>query len=239
MLGDILEKGIARPEGIQLGSFLRTGLPNMVIVIEFGSVVEYLDHFWQLDFLRPAECPHCHAVHLFIGHGFYLRQPLTPTQVYVVWIKRWLCKACRHTVSLLPSFVLRYRHYLLAVIQSVVIARFEDGVSWTQVVRGCTVEGAPSSRTARRWCVSFAAQAPAWWAAVQQTLAHHDAGSPALDPLGANTGLHDAPRALLQAALHLLAWAKTHWSEVGDYGLADRLRFLWHWGAGQGLGRLI
>jgi hypothetical protein len=44
---------------------------------------------------------------------------------------------------------------------------------------------------------------------------------------------------LLHAALHLLAWAKTRWAELADYGLADRLRFLWHWGAGQGLARLI
>jgi hypothetical protein len=39
--------------------------------------------------------------------------------------------------------------------------------------------------------------------------------------------------------MHLLAWAKTRWTELAHYGLKDRLRFLWHWGAGQGLGRLI
>ena len=32
---------------------------------------------------------------------------------------------------------------------------------------------------------------------------------------------------------------KTRWPEIGSYGLADRLRFLWHWGAAQGFGRLI
>lgn len=211
----------------------------MVIVIEFGSVVEYLDHFAQLDFPRPEVCPHCGAVHVLIGHGFYSRQPRSLTQDYVISIKRWFCKACEHTTSLLPSFVLRYRHYLLEVIQSVVIARFEDGASWTQVARRCTRAGLPSAWTIHRWCISFAKHASTWWAAVQKTLAQHDAGSPALDPLGANTGPRDAPRALLHAALHLLAWAKTHWSEVGDYGCNDRLRFLWHWGAGQGLGRLI
>ena len=211
----------------------------MIIVTEFGSLVEYLDHFGQLDFPRPEVCLHCHAVPLFIGHGFYPRKPLSPTKAYRVRIKRWLCKACRRTLSLLPSFLFRYRHYLLDVIQQVVIARFEDGASWNQVARCCTVEGAPSSRTTRRWCVSFAAHAPTWWAAIQKTLAQHDAGSPVLNPLGENTGPHDAPRALLQAALHLLAWAKTHWPETGPYGLSDRLRFLWHWGTGQGLGRLI
>jgi len=239
MLGVTLEKGIARPEGNQLGSVLRTGLTNMVIVIEFGSVVEYLDQFEQLDFPRPEVCPRCHAIHLFVGHGFYHRKPFSLTQAYRVPIKRWLCKACRHTLSLLPSFLLRYRHYLLAVIQSVVVARFEDGVTWTHLAQHCAVEESPALRTMRRWCVSFAAHAPGWWAEVQKTLAQHDAGSPALDPLGANSGPRDAPRALLHAALHLLAWAKTHWREVGDYGCNDRLRFLWHWGAGQGLGRLI
>lgn len=212
----------------------------MVIVTEFDCFVyEYVDHFSQLVFPPPEVCPHCHAVDVFIGHGFYLRKALSQTQVYLVRIKRWYCKACRHTLSLLPSFLLRYRHYLLDVIQSVVVTRFEDGASWTQVSRRCAVDGAPSPRTIRRWCLSFAAHAPTWWAAVQRTLAQQDAGSPSLDPLGENAGPRDAPRALLQATLHLLAWAKTRWSEVASYGLADRLRFLWHWGAGQGLGRLI
>jgi transposase-like protein len=212
----------------------------MVIVTEFRCLVhEYADNFSQLVFPRPEVCPHCQAVNVFIGHGFYCRKPLSPTQVYRIWIKRWYCKACFQTLSLLPSFLLRFRHYLLDVIQAVVVTRFEDAASWTQVARRCAVEGLPSPRTIRRWGVSFAAHSSAWWAAVQQTLAHHDASSPSLDPLGENTGPRDAPRALLHAALHLLAWAKTRWANLGDYGLNDRLRFLWHWGASQGLGRLI
>ena len=212
----------------------------MVSVTEFHCLVqEYVARFTELIFPRPTVCPDCHAVDVFIGHGFYLRKPVSSTQVHRLWIKRWYCKACHHTLSLLPSFLLRFRHYLLEVIQSVVVARFEDNASWTQVSLRCAVEGLPSPRTIRRWCVSFAAHAPAWWAAVQQTLALHDASSPALDPLGETAGPREAPRALLHAALHLLAWAKTRWAEVRDYGRNDRLRFLWHWGASQGLGRLI
>jgi transposase-like protein len=212
----------------------------MVIVAEFHLLVhEYVARFPQLAFPRPDICPNCQAVHLFIGHGFYVRQPITPTQVYVVHIKRWLCKACRHTLSLLPSFLLRYRHYLLEVIEPVVVTRFEDRASWTQVAQRCSIAGYPAPRTLRRWCVSFAQHAPIWWARVQQILAQHDPGSPALDPLGENAGPRDAPRALLQAAVHLLAWAKTQWPDMVAYGWNDRLRFLWHWGASQGLGRLI
>ena len=45
--------------------------------------------------------------------------------------------------------------------------------------------------------------------------------------------------ALLHAAGHLLAWGQTRWEELGEYGWKDRLRFLWLWGSGQGLGRLV
>ena len=212
----------------------------MVIVTEFGCLVhEYVERGSGLVFPRPNECPQCRVADTLIGHGFYERKALSPTQVYVLRIKRWYCTACERTVSLLPSFLLRFRHYLLDVIQSVVILRFEDSASWAQVARRCAVAGAPSSRTIRRWCDSLAEHASVWWAAVQQTLAQQDAASPLLDPIGKSAGPRDAPRALLQATLHLLAWAKTQWSALADYGLADRFCFLWHWGAGRGLGRLV
>jgi transposase-like protein len=212
----------------------------MIIVTEFGCLVhEYIERCSGLVFPRPKECPQCRVADTLIGHGFYERKALSQTQVYVLRIKRWYCKACQRTVSLLPSFLLRFRHYLLDVIQLVVVMRFEDAASWGQVTRRCAVDGAPSARTMRRWCDALAEHASIWWAAIQQTLAEHDAASPLLDALGEAAGPRDAPRALLRAALHLLAWAKTRWPEVAQYGLADRLRFLWHWGAGRGLGRLL
>jgi hypothetical protein len=212
----------------------------MVIVTEFGCLVhEYIERCSGLVFPRPSECPQCRVVDALIGHGFYKRKALSPTQVYALRIKRWYCKACQRTISLLPSFLLRFRHYLLDVIQFVVITRYEDAASWTRVAQHCAADGAPSSRTIHRWCDSLADHASPWWAAVQQTLAQQDAASPLLDPLGKSAGPRDAPRALLQAALHLLAWAKTQWPALADYGLADRFRFLWHWGAGRGLGRLV
>ena len=213
----------------------------MVIVTDFGCLVhEYVECFCQLVFPRP-EClsplsrARCHD-----------RARVLPAQGAGA---RRRCMCCASSVGTArrvtgpsrccPASCCAFRHYLLDVIQSVVVTRFEDEASWAQVARRCAVEGAPSPRTIRRWCDSLAEHASAWWAAVQQTLAEHDAASPLLDPLGEAAGPRDAPRALLQAALHLLAWAKTRWAELADYGLADRLRFLWHWGAGRGLGRLL
>ena len=91
----------------------------------------------------------------------------------------------------------------------------------------------------RRWCRAFAAQAPAWLAQVQATLAEQDPATPLLDPLGAAAGPMDPPRALLTAAWNLLAWAKTRWTELARHGPTDRLPFLWHWGHGRGLARLV
>lgn len=212
----------------------------MPIILDFGCAVQdYRAHFDQLSFPRPERCPACGARHVFIGHGFYARKPKDQTQVYRIWLKRWFCKACHTTLSVLPSFLLRFRHYLLVVIQQVVVARFEDHASWRALERQCAPDGLPSPRTIGRWCHGFAAQAAGWWAAVQATLACQDSASPALDPLGAAAGPLDAPGALLHAVTHLLAWAQTRWPEVADYGRKDRLRFLWHWGFGRGLGRLV
>jgi transposase-like protein len=212
----------------------------MPIILDFGRTVQdYLAHFEQIVFPRPEHCPCCGTPHTVIGHGFYPRKPKDQTHVYRIWVKRWFCKACRRTLSVLPSFLLRFRHYLLVVIEQVVVLRFEHRASWHETARRCAPDGLPSSRTIGRWCQAFAAQAARWYAAAQETLAGQDSASPALDPLGPAAGPLDTPRALLHVATHLLAWAKTRWLEVTEYGLKDRLRFLWHWGYGRGLGRLV
>jgi hypothetical protein len=222
------------------GPWDRVQHEQMPIILDFGRTVQdYLAHFEQLIFPRPECCPCCGTWHTFIGHGFYSRKPKDQVQVYRIWIKRWFCKGCHTTLSLLPSFLLRFRHYLLVVIQQVILARFENHASWQATERQCAADGLPSRRTIGRWCQSFGAQATVWWAATQETLARQDSASPVLDPLGPAAGPLDAPQALLHAATHLLAWAKTCWPEVVGYGLNDRLRFLWHWGFGRGLGRLV
>ena len=171
----------------------------MPIIQDFGgSVQDYVAHFARIVFLRPVCCPHCGQRDKLTGHGFYWRKAKDQTQVFRIRVKRWLCKACRRTLSVLPSFVLRFRHYLLAVIQAVVVARYEDQASWRETTLRCATDGLPALRTIGRWCRSFAEQAPAWWAAVQTTLAQQDSASSVLDPLGSPSGPHDAPRAWMR-----------------------------------------
>ena len=218
----------------------RVGLNHMAIVVDFGRTVqEYLRQFPQTVFPRPSACPLCQALDSLIGHGFYRRKPLDQAHAYLISLRRWRCKGCHRTTSSLPSFLLPCRHYLLAVIQQALIARHEQQASHAQVVQQCAPEGAPSPRTLGRWLSSFADQAPRWLGAVQQTLAHHAAASPLLDPLGAAAGPKKAPAALLFAAGHLLAFAKTVWGELAHHQVQDRLRFLSLWGSAHRLGRLV
>ena len=122
----------------------------MPIILDFGRTVQdYLAHFDQLIFPRPECCPACGTPHTCIGHGFYLRQPKDQTQVYRIWLKRWFCKACHTTLSVLPSFLLRFRHYLLDVIAQVVVTRFEADASWQATARQCAPEG--SACAAHHW----------------------------------------------------------------------------------------
>lgn len=156
-----------------------------------------------------------------------------------MWVKRWKCKVCGHTCSSLPSFLLAHRHYVVEDIHAALSARCEEAQSWAAVKLSCAKAGTPAVRTLQRWNQSFAEQAPGWLGAVQQTLAVQDSGSPWLDPHGEAPKAANPAQALLQAAIHLLAWAKTQWTELVGYGWNDRLRFLWLWGANRGLGRLV
>ena len=189
--------------------------------------------------LRPDRCHKCLAEGQMIGHGYYKRQPQDGRQSWEIRIKRWRCKACGKTVSVLPSFLLRYRHYLLAVIQLVLSWRFEKKAFWDDVIAKCSHQGLPVKRTVQRWCASYGEQAERWLGAVQSTLAQQDSLSTWLDAHGEAPQAQNAGQALLTASEHLLGWAKAQWAQLSGYGLEKRMQFLWFWGAGQGLGRLV
>ena len=129
--------------------------------------------------------------------------------------------------------------YLLSIIERVVVIRFERQVSWKQVEAQSAEQGTPALRTIQRWCKSFGGEALRWLGEVQETLARQDSPSTWLDPQGEALRAQTTAEALLAASEHLLAWGKTQGLEIAAYGRNERLRFLWLWGAAQGLGRLV
>ena len=213
-----------------------------MIVVDFGwTEQEYGSQVRQMHWERLGRCELCGGEGCLIGHGYYLRKPkgLIARKNVGVWIKRWLCKQCHRTISVLPDFLLIFRHYVVRVIQAVIEARCGCGRSWAALEAECAEAGAPARRTMQRWCGSYEEQASRWLGAVQATLAQQDSGSPWLDPHGEALQAEGAGQALLGAGEHLLAWGKTRWAEAGGYGRNDRLRFLWWWSSGRGLGRLV
>jgi hypothetical protein len=210
----------------------------MQIVFAFGGGVKcYPGAIEKSSVYEPDGCPGCQTKGRLVRHGVYWRKPRDGERVYRIPIQRWLCKACRHTVSALPDFAMRFRWYLVEVIQGVVAGREEGKVSWAQLQS--QARGAPHLRTMRRWCRSFGGEAARWLGAVQTQLAVQDSASPWLDPQGEALRAGNPAQALLAAAAHLLAWGKSQWAELAGYGWNDRLRFLGLWGSRERLGRLV
>lgn len=203
----------------------------MPIVVEVGTdIQEYVEFDLAMCIERPDGCMYCLVRGQMVAHGYYLRKPKDVGRGWVMRIRRWKCKACGKTVGAVPSFLLFFRHYVLRVIQSVFVQRFELEKSWSEVNLACADEGMPAMRTMQRWCVGLTEQAPGWLGAMEKTLAEHDSGSSWLDAQGEAGRFNHPARALLGASLHFLAWAKGRWREMAQYGLNDRLRFLWYWG---------
>ena len=182
-------------------------------------------------------CPNCETKGSLVRHGVYWRKPRDGKWVYRVAIRRWRCKHCRRTVSALPDFLLPFRWYLLGVISQVLVQRAEEGASWSELE--AKWDDAPVLRTMQRWWQSFGEQAGEWLGMAQRVLAEQDSGSGWLEPQGEAARAPNRVQALLSAAGYLLAWGKTRWQELSGYGWKDRLRFLWLWGSGRGMKRLV
>jgi transposase-like protein len=88
-----------------------------------GSVVEYLSQLDNPDQHRPHQCPQCQAKQPLAAHGFYTRTLTDSTYDGWIRVRRYLCYACRRTVSLLPEFALPYLRSSVIVIALFLVAR--------------------------------------------------------------------------------------------------------------------
>ncbi len=104
-----------------------------------GSVQQYTEQLADPDCYRPGHCPQCQAKHPLTAHGFYTRTLIDTAFDGVIRVRRYLCQACRRTVSLLPEFVLPYLRSSLTVIALFLIAR---------LLRGQTIESRRPHRAA-------------------------------------------------------------------------------------------
>ena len=80
----------------------------MQLIHNFGiSPVQYYKNGRNNNFPSVNRCPFCND--LMVGNGFYTRYVITfNNKSYILFIRRYRCIHCNHTVSILPSFLLPY-----------------------------------------------------------------------------------------------------------------------------------
>ena len=92
-----------------------------------GSVQQYNEQLSNPDAHRPSHCPQCQTKHPLTAHGFYTRTLVDTAFDGFIRVRRYLCNACRRTVSLLPEFILPYLRSSVMVIALFLIARLLGG----------------------------------------------------------------------------------------------------------------
>jgi transposase-like protein len=174
-----------------------------------GSLQQYTERLADPDCYRPGHCPQCHAKQPLTAHGFYTRTLIDPAFDGVIRVRRYLCHACRRTVSLLPEFILPYLRSSVMVIAMFLIAR---------LLAVQTIEAAARSATppmpyqrGQFWIRRFRAQAEslcAALAALTQPTPAPDFVHRALTMLQ-STGWIAAHRFLFAGVrCHLLGWPR-------------------------------
>lgn len=212
----------------------------MIIVVNLSDDVQrYAEEFAELLFPRPASCPQCGAPGKLVGHGSYPRAVTTPTDAVAIRVKRLLCTACRHTLALLPSFCLPFRHYQTATIQTVLTWRVDGQTSWSAIERRLTPADLPTRTTCREWVAAFRRASARYLPHLLQQLATWTVRSVSLEGVVAELAtVPSGPAQLIAAVPHLVAWL----AEVGVRVMEGRrgwLATLGQWGNGAKLGRLV
>jgi len=129
-----------------------------------GSVQQYTEQLADPDRYRPGHCPQCHTKQPLTAHGFYTRTLIDTAFDGVIRVRRYLCQACRRTVSLLPEFVLPYLRSSLTVIALFLVAR----LFLAQTLNGAAATAPPPMPYQRGqfWIRRFRAQAETLCAAL-------------------------------------------------------------------------
>jgi Domain of unknown function (DUF6431) len=130
-----------------------------------GSIQEYDEEIADPSRYRPDHCPQCQAAQGLTAHGFYRRTLVDAGFDGSIRVRRYLCRFCRRTVSLLPQFALPYLRFSVTVMALFLMARLRDGQS---LVAAAALAGLPSMPYQRGqfWVRRFQKQAVALCAAL-------------------------------------------------------------------------
>jgi hypothetical protein len=125
-----------------------------------GSIQHYFEEIADVDRYRPDHCPQCEARHPLSGHGFYRRTLVDVAFDGIIRVRRYLCRSCKRTVSLLPEFALPWLRFSVSVIALFLVARLLTGLTLIAAAGAAAQTGMPYQR-GQFWIRRFQKQAPA------------------------------------------------------------------------------
>jgi len=172
------------------------------------SIKQYLKEILDPNRYRPDVCPQCQARCPLVAHGFYSRTLVDVRFDGTIRVRRYLCRLCRRTVSLLPDFALPYLRFGLSVIRLFLLARLLKGQSLRKAADAAGQPRMPYQR-GQFWIRRFQKQAAALCVALASlttVVAAADFPQRALRMLE-KIGWTKAHRFLFaQLRMHLLGW---------------------------------
>jgi hypothetical protein len=178
-----------------------------------GSIQQYLRDIRKsgaADRYRPDRCPLCRARACFLAHGFYYRTLVHVELDESIPIRRYLCRLCRRTVSLLPDFILPYLRHSILIISLFLVSRLLAGHNLGEAARAAFQPGMPYQR-GQFWVRRFRKQAAALCATLASLTAVVTAPDFVIRALRMllTIGWIPAHRFLFgQLRIHLLGWPR-------------------------------
>jgi transposase-like protein len=130
-----------------------------------GSIQQYAEEITDPDRYRPNQCPQCQAQHSLTAHGFYSRTLVDAGFDGTIRVRRYLCRPCQRTVSLLPSFALPYLRFGITVIELFLVARLLQGATLAAAATKAAQAAMPYQR-GQFWIRRFQRHAAALCAAL-------------------------------------------------------------------------
>jgi hypothetical protein len=121
-----------------------------------GSIQQYNEQCANSN--RLCSCTLCGTKKHLRAHGFYWRTVSSPDFEGLIRVRRYLCLACRRTISLLPEFILPYMRSAVTVIGLFLKARLLDHKTLKQSAAAASDNRMPYQR-GQQWVRRFCSQA--------------------------------------------------------------------------------
>ena len=141
----------------------------------FESLDEYNEKSESVALAKPHQCNACGAKECFWGHGCYQRMVVHEGTETLVKVRRFLCRWCGKTVSLLFSFLVAYRKHSASTVAEGIERYSSSETTYRGVATALSSLEAeeppsPSHSTAFRWVKDIAVRAESLCFHIQKEL---------------------------------------------------------------------